>query len=161
MVKSKNFKNVLLASCVALVGLVGFTSCDKDDDDNMNNDTYSVSGNASGDQEVPAVTTSSTGTISGTYNKETNTLDYTINWANLSGDAVMAHIHGPAAMGVNADVLFPLTIVTNGMNGMAKASIQVADSVETALLNGQLYYNIHTASHPDGEIRGQIVTQNN
>jgi hypothetical protein len=135
------------------------TSCDKDDDDfNDSDKTYTISGDASGAQEVPAVTTTATGSLNGTYNAKTNTLNYNISWTGLSGTASAAHFHGPANAGVSADVLVPITITTNGVAGNATGSVVIVDSVETALLSGKVYYNIHTVAHPLGEIRGQIST---
>jgi hypothetical protein len=32
----------------------------------------------------------------------------------------------------------------------------LTDAQEQQLLAGQWYVNIHTAAHPDGEIRGQV-----
>ena len=158
MQKKIQFKNVLFASCFAVAGIVGLAGCEKDDDDNNpDQNNYTVSGAASGGQEVPAVTTSATGNMTGTYNRESNSLSYNITWTGLSSDASMAHFHGPAAAGVNADVLVPITITTNGINGTATATVVIEESMETALMNGQVYYNIHTPANPAGEIRGQVT----
>ena len=133
-------------------------SCEKNkDDNNGNTNNYSVSGNASGAQENPAVTTNGAATLNGTYNSSTNKFDYTINWTDLSGPATMIHLHGPGASGINAGVLIGLTISTNGISGTASGSVTLADSTEAHLLNGNVYYNIHTLTNPDGEIRGQIT----
>ena len=136
---------------------VFIVSCDKDGDDIEDDKMYTLSGNASGALEVPAVITSATGTLTGTYNSDNNQLSYNINWIGLSGNVSGMHIHGPAAAGVNAGVIHPLTVSTNGMTGMGSGTITLADSTEAHLLNGMLYYNIHTALNPDGEIRSQIA----
>lgn len=151
-------KRALLALCLGASLFV--VSCDKDnDDDDMDNTTHLLSGDASGSQEVPAVTTSGTGRLTGSYNANTNTLNYTITWTGLSGVATAAHFHGPAAVGVNAGVLVPLNITANAaVNGEAKGTATISDEAETALLNGNMYYNIHTALNVNGEIRGQVVT---
>jgi hypothetical protein len=157
------FKRHLFAFLAIFSGalLLTFTACDKDDDDDDMDDTYTISGNASGAQEVPAVSTGANGTISGTYNARTNTLNYSISWTGLSGIASDAHFHGPAAAGVSAGVLVPITVTTNGVNGSAAATITVNDAFEDALLDGKVYYNIHTVANPNGEIRGQISTSLN
>jgi hypothetical protein len=157
-------RNVFQKAFIALPVLAAtllLTSCDKDDDDDMNDSTYTLSGTASGAQENPAVTTNGTATLSGTYNANNNRLDYTINWTNLSGPATVAHFHGPAAVGVNALPMIDISIGTNGINGTASASVTVPDSVETHLLNGNVYYNVHTAAHVNGEIRAQVLTTAN
>ncbi len=50
------------------------------------------------------VTTSASGTISGTYNKNTNILLYTITWNGLSAAPSAMHFHGPADPGVATGV---------------------------------------------------------
>jgi hypothetical protein len=151
---------IRLFSMATLFGLMTtsallFSACDKEDD--VNNDvTYSLSGNASGSQEVPAVTTTASGTLSGKYNATTNTLDYDIDYNGLSGNVSVSHIHGPAVAGVNAPPVVDLTIQTNGVTGKLKGSAMLHDSMEAHLLSGRLYYNIHTIANPNGEIRGQI-----
>jgi hypothetical protein len=151
----KKYSVSLLALCTAALML---TACDKDDDDDDDRKTYTISGTASGAQEVPAVTTNATGTITGTYNAKENKLNYTINWSGLSGVASAAHFHGPAAAGISAGVLVPVDITTNGTTGTASGTVTVVDSIENALLDGKVYYNIHTVAHPTGEIRGQVST---
>ena len=140
----------------AMAGMLGLSACDKDDDDDMPKAKYSISGTASGAQEVPAVTTSASATLSGSYDTVAKTLDYTINWTGLSGDATMAHFHGPALAGENAPPIETLTITTNGTNGTARATITASAVLHAALMAGKVYYNIHTAANPDGEIRSQV-----
>jgi hypothetical protein len=145
---------------IALIAGASFVlvSCDKDDDDDNTPDvTYTISGNASGAQEVPAVTTGSTGTLTGTYNANTNVLQYNINWTGLSDVATMAHFHGPALAGENADPIIDLNITTNGTAGNITGTSTLHDTTENHLLNGRLYYNVHTALNPAGEIRGQVT----
>lgn len=156
-------KKYLFSSiAVASVSLL-LTACDKEESDENGNDnkTYTLSGSASGAQEVPAVTTSASGTLNGSYNSGTNTLSYNITWTGLSGVASAAHFHGPAEAGVSADVLVPITVTTPDINGSAIGSVVVTDSVESALLAGKVYYNVHTAANPTGEIRGQVLTNAN
>ncbi|HTH30469.1 MAG TPA: CHRD domain-containing protein, partial [Lacibacter sp.] len=59
--------------------------------------------------------------------------------------------------GVNAGVLIPLTVNVNGVTGRIEASVSLPDSTEQFLLQGRLYYNLHTTLNPNGEIRGQII----
>lgn len=112
----------------------------------------------SGGQEVPAVATSAIGQIQANYSQFTKTLTYKILWAGLSGNATAAHIHGTGETGVAAGVLqtfvgFPLIA-----SGSYSGSLYI-DGVkfrEENLLAGRYYINIHTATNPGGEIRGQI-----
>ena len=137
-----------------------FSSCENDDNGNVNA-TYKISGDASGSQEVPVISTAAAGTLTGNYDSGTNILDYTITWTGLSGNVNDAHLHGPAVAGANAGVIHPLTITTNGTTGIISGTVTLADSTEAHLLGGKLYYNLHTTLNPSGEIRGQIVTQMN
>ena len=159
--KTKLFsKRALLALCLGASLFV--VSCDKDDDDDFNEETYEISGDASGSQEVPAVTTSATGNLSGSYNSRTNVLNYTVTWTGLSGIATAAHFHGPASTGENASPVFDLNITANSaLNGQASGSATLTDEQEVALLAGKMYYNIHTALNVNGEIRGQVDTDDN
>lgn len=130
-------------------------SCDKDDNIN-NNDTYTLSGNGSGAQEVPTNSSTGTATLTGTYNATTNQLVYDINWSNLTNIATAVHFHGPAPMGVSAGVLVGLTVTNSAITGRANGTVTLTQAQETALLNGEVYYNIHTAAFIDGEVRGQV-----
>ena len=142
-----------------LTSSVIFSSCDKDDDINNDDDMYSLSGNASASQEVPSNTSTGSGTLTGTYNAKTNMLSYTINWTGLSNAVTAAHFHGPAEAGVNASPMVDIMIGTNGTAGVAtSSSVTITDAAEVALLTGKMYYNLHTTLYPNGEIRGQVTT---
>jgi hypothetical protein len=107
----------------------------------------------SGAQEVPPVSTSGAGSAEVTLNNSTNLLTWKVTYSGLSGPAVAGHIHGPADPGQNAGVLIPFTSVgTQPISGQTTLTPQqVAD-----LAAGKWYVNIHTPSHPGGEIRGQL-----
>lgn len=146
-------KGMFIALCAS--ASVFFVACDKDDDDD-DDIMYTISGDASGAQETPAVITGASGTLSGTYNSNTNRLDYNITWTGLSDNVSAAHFHGPALTGVAASPIIDLTVTTNGTTGSITGSATLADSTETHLLSGRLYYNLHTLANPTGEIRGQV-----
>jgi CHRD domain len=105
----------------------------------------------SGSQEVPPVTTSATG--SGTITVAADqSIAGTIKTTGVKGTA--AHIHlGPA--GTNGEVLIPLTKA--GDDGWAVGpGAKLQDAHYQAFKDGKLYINVHSAAHPNGEIRGQI-----
>lgn len=112
----------------------------------------------SSSQEVPANDSKGTGTADVTYNKDTKTLIYTVNYSGLTGDAQMAHIHGTAAKGANAGVAHDLTpLLKKTTSGNFSDTVKVGDKInEDSLLLGLYYFNIHTKKNPGGEIRGQI-----
>ncbi|MEO7924491.1 MAG: CHRD domain-containing protein [Chitinophagaceae bacterium] len=150
-----NRKRGLLALFTVITFSALFISCTKNDNNN-NSQTYNTTGNASGAQQNPAVATTGTGTMTGTYNATTNNWQYTINWSTLTSTASAVEIHGPASAGVNAALLLGLTITTPGINGSANGNITLTEQQEAYLLAGQLYYTVLTAAHITGEIRGQI-----
>jgi len=135
-----------------------FISCE-DDPPPPPDTSYTLSGNASGAQEVPPVSTAAGGTITGNYNSANNTLQFSIGWTGLSGTVSGIHFHGPAPVGTNAGIMIDLgpNITSNAATGAATGTITLTDAQETNLLNGQVYYNIHTAANPNGEIRGQVT----
>ena len=143
---------------VAGLFLFAVASCTKDKE-TVTNPVYNLKGNASGAQEAPnKVATAATGTLSGTYNKDNNTLTYTVSWTGLTGGNPTAmHFHGAADPGVAAGVQIPITGFTAAASGTVSGTATLKDDQETDLLNGQWYYNIHNATYPAGEIRGQVV----
>ena len=80
---------------------------------------------------------------------------------NIAGGA---HIH-QGYQGQNGPVVFPLTIELDadslGGTFTEEANTFILDStIRDALVRRNLYINIHTQRFPSGEIRGQIVPQN-
>ena len=151
-----NRKKALLSLFAGIALSVFSISCSKDDNNNGNDQMYNTSGNASGAQENPQVTTTGTGTLSGTYTASTNNWQYAVNWSTLSSTATAVEIHGPAASGVNASLLLALTITLPGVSGSASGNVTLTEEQEAWLFAGQLYYTVLTATNITGEIRGQI-----
>ena len=119
-----------------------------------------------GANEFPAKTVAGTG--SATIVKTATTFNYTINYTGLTGNLMGAHIHGPAAPGVNAGILVPFTVAAGGvpatgtLTGTFSATSNAAvslDSLEVLMKNGNAYVNLHTAANVGGEIRGQLSLQ--
>jgi hypothetical protein len=126
----------------------------------QNKDSVTKKGIAlTGSNEVPAVSPSGSGTLDVSYNKAAKTLTYSAKWSGMTDSVTMMHFHGPAEKGTNAGVLYPITDFTPGTSGTANGTVKL-DGVklkETELLGGKWYYNIHTKTHPGGEIRGQVI----
>jgi hypothetical protein len=108
----------------------------------------------SGSQEVPPVSTSGSGNAEVMVNPSTMAMTYRVTYTGLTGPATAGHIHGPAPAGQNAGVQVPFATATpSPLTGSATlTAAQYAD-----LKAGRHYVNIHTAAHPGGEIRGQLV----
>ncbi len=104
--------------------------------------------------EVPAKSGPGTGTVDAMLDTASSRLTYTITYAGLSGPATAAHFHGPAsatetagvAVKINGDLASPI-------RGEATLTHEQAE----ALMKGLWYVNVHTASNPSGEIRGQLM----
>jgi predicted lipoprotein with Yx(FWY)xxD motif len=109
-----------------------------------------------GANEVPAITTDGTGSVTATLSGTTLTLNG--NYTYLSGPATLAHIHGPAAKTEAAGVLFNLTFTNEGNPGSGKLSATLTLTPEQVaqLKDGLYYVNVHTAANKAGEIRGQL-----
>lgn len=110
----------------------------------------------SGAQEVPAKSGPGVGSADVSFNKNTKRLSYFVTYSNLSGNPAAGHIHGSAARGANAPVIFPFASIPAATSGAISGSAVLTPAQETDLLNGLFYFNIHTAVNPGGEIRGQI-----
>jgi len=80
---------------------------------------------------------------------------YVVSWSGLTGPPTMAHFHR-AALGANGPIVKPLTVVS-GQNQIVGSWV-MDDELMAALKRGEIYVNIHTATNPDGEIRGQVFT---
>ena len=107
----------------------------------------------SGAQEVPPVDTRGSGRAQTWYSRPTRTLSWVVDVQGLSGPPTAAHFHGPAAPGQNAGVMIPISTASVPMTGAA----MLTPAQEADLLAGRLYVNIHTAAHPNGEVRGQVA----
>ena len=106
----------------------------------------------SGSQEVPAVTTSASGSGTITVGDDMSGSG-SVMTTGITGTA--AHIH-MAAAGQNGPVAVPLT--KSGDNGWAvPAGTKLTDAQFAAFKAGNLYVNVHSESNKGGEIRGQIT----
>lgn len=111
--------------------------------------------NLSAGQEVPA--NNSAGTGSGVFmvNPFTRAVAGRLTWKGVI--ATDAHIHN-AAPGVAGGIVVRGT-VTTGDNGslVINSATPLADNVLAAFIVNNLYYNVHSATVPAGEIRGQLA----
>jgi hypothetical protein len=130
-----------------------------------NNET-DFTASLTGAEEVPAVTTSATGTARFTHDENDQSIQFTLNVNNISS-AFAAHIH-EGATGVNGDVvvtLFDGPVTSGSFSGTLSSgpirsgdvSGMSFDQLVGIMRSGQAYVNVHTTQNPGGEIRGQIA----
>lgn len=105
-----------------------------------------------GANETPPVVTPATGRGDVTVNTAAHLVKYNMTFANLTSNQTLAHIHGPAAVGVPGPIMFslPLGSPATGQNASTAAN-------EGDINAGMSYFNVHTINNGGGEIRGQLV----
>ena len=121
-----------------------------------------------GANEVPAVTTTATGTFTAALDEAAGTLTWALSVPTITS-ATAAHIHTGAA-GVNGGVVVTLfsaptgtpasTINVSGTASAADLSGPMAGNLAgfiAALKAGTLYVNVHTTANAGGEIRAGVV----
>ena len=105
----------------------------------------------SGVQEIPPVTTSASGTGTITVGADKSVSGN----VTISGMSVtVAHVH-EAAAGKNGPIIFPLTKTSDNV-WTVPAGVKLTDAQYESYKAGNLYFNMHSAAHKGGEIRGQI-----
>jgi hypothetical protein len=119
----------------------------------------------SGANEVPAITSTATGTA--TFTLSGTTVNYTVTYSGLSGPPTASHMHVGAA-GAAGGVVVPFSGLPTTASGTFTGSftqadikpqttpvINTLDDLLVQLRAGNTYTNIHTTANPGGEIRGQ------
>lgn len=101
--------------------------------------------------EVPPTDSTATGTADVMVDTDANTVTWTVNVQDLTGEPTAAHIHGPASETENAPPVVDMSEAIMEGSGDITAE-QLAE-----LEDGKYYVNIHTEKFPDGEIRGQLM----
>lgn len=137
------FRNFIVASALGLVSLAAHAT------------TLHLKADLKASSEVPAKDSAGTGTLTGTLDTDTNEFKYHVEFNGLTGPAVAAHFHGPAAEGANAKPQLPIktTPLASPLEGKATLTPEQAKD----LAEGKWYFNLHTTANPGGEIRGQVT----
>lgn len=122
------------------------TSCsDKNAPDKK--DTFDVTSNLQGSYVVPSTSSTATGTMTGTYNKNTKQLTYNINYSGVTPTSITLN-ESLNGYGTNGPVLATLP----GQTG----TITLNQVQENELVGRLLYINLPTTANPRGDIRGYI-----
>lgn len=115
-----------------------------------------------GANEVPANTATGTGEAWILIDPQNNTVRWYVTYEGLTGPATGAHIHGPADVDANADVIIDLGTgdTVDRYNSPIEGETTGLTAEQIAQAEGGMWYvNIHTEANPAGEIRGQIVVK--
>lgn len=107
-------------------------------------------------QEVPPNASTATGFGRVTLNDAETQITVSVYWSGLTGNASAGHIHA-AAFGANGPVIFNLSPAAVATGSVIAATFAVTPTQVADLKAGMWYFNIHTATNPGGEIRGQIT----
>ncbi len=116
-------------------------------------ETLNLTASLKGSEETPPNTTTGTGALTGTYDTDTKKLTWSVSYSGLTGPATAAHFHGPAGPGKAAPVEVP---APGADKDPIVGSATLTDAQAKDLLDGNLYFNIHTEANKGGEIRGQV-----
>jgi hypothetical protein len=116
-------------------------------------DEVSFKATLDGKSETPPTASAGTGALTAKYDTATKTLSWTVTYSGLTGPATMAHFHGPAPVGKPAPIMVP---IKDSLDSPITGSATLTDDQAKALLDGNIYFNIHTAANKPGEIRGQL-----
>jgi hypothetical protein len=134
-------KNVIQAIAAATLSLATLGTANAKD----------VAVSLSGDQEVPAVTSTAKGMGKITI-ADDKTVSGSVTTTGVAGMA--AHIH-EAAPGKNGPPI--ITLEKKGENEwMVPAGSKLTDAQYESFKAGNLYVNVHSAEHKSGEIRTQL-----
>lgn len=117
-------------------------------------ETVSYTAGLLGTAEVPPNDSKGTGAVDASYDTTSKKFSWTITYSGLTGAATVAHFHGPAAVGANAPPVVP---VSGSLASPIKGEATLTDAQIADLQAGRMYFNIHTAAHKDGELRGQVA----
>ena len=137
-----------------LAAIIAFAACVQ----GAFGDIFTINGILSGLEEVPPNASPGTGTIAGTYDDVTNTLDFDLEFSGLLAGTTAAHFHAPAPPGVNAPVIIGFAGFPTGVtSGTFANSYVLTAGQESDLLANLVYVNVHSTQFPGGEIRTQLI----
>ena len=144
--KSISFRPAIVAAVITASGLIAAPAFAE---------TVTYSASLKGSDEVPANDAKGTGTVDASVDTATKKMTYTVTYSGLSGAATAAHFHGPAEAGKNAPPIVP--VPAGKLASPIKGEATLSDAQLAEFSGGKVYFNLHTAAHKDGELRGQVM----
>lgn len=106
-----------------------------------------------GEQQVPAVTTTGTGT--GFLMLTDEGLRYFIRVENMGSGITSAHLH-LGEIGENGAEEYNMPMLNGVANGLWPRTALSNEDIGN-LLDGKIYVDVHTTGYANGEIRGQVL----
>jgi Cu/Zn superoxide dismutase len=121
--------------------------------------TQKFSGTLAAWQEVPPNPNTGTGTGTVVLSAAEDRIAVNLTYSGLTGAPIAGHIHGPAAAGGNAGILFDFSssLPAAASGSIPQRTFTITPDQVTQLEAGQFYFNLHTGAFSGGEIRGQIL----
>lgn len=136
---------------------------------------FKLKANLRGIEEVPPIATNASGSFEATPNAD-GTFNFTLQFSGLAANAAASHIHFGLTKEAGGVMIFlcgggnqpacpaATSGTVTGTFGSANVTGPAAQGIapgdfETAvkqILKGATYVNIHNATFPGGEIRGQV-----
>lgn len=121
---------------------------------------HAFDANLNGQNEVPPVATQATARAVMVLDRDLSTLHYRLSITDsFTSTVTAAHIHFGRPE-ENGPIIFPLYSGSGTFDAAHSISgtLTLTDTKQVNdLIAGNYYVNIHTAAHPDGEARGQLV----
>ena len=117
-----------------------------------------ISARITGTQEVPANPSTARGTFEGIFDPFSRVIAFRFEYSGLTANVTASHFH-IAAAGVNGPVVVDFVsqgFQTGNRSGEFVKVLTLTQVQADALIAGRMYVNIHNASFPGGEIRGQL-----
>ena len=99
---------------------------------------------------VPPTASSASGYVRATYDTQSRKLAWTGTYSGLASKITRIAFHGPAGPAAAAGVAQRIRSLSGG-------STVLSDAEAVELIGGYWNITIHTRTHPEGEIRGQVV----
>lgn len=160
--RTKKYFRVIVFLMLSPFLLMG---CSDDDDDGDNNNSSSndveFSVSLLNRFSVPTVDSAltGTGTATLTLDSDSGELSGEVILSGLTDDATAVHIH-EAIAGITGSVIVTLELGENAaIFNIPTNTVLTADQV-VSIQNSEFYLNVHTAANGSGEVRGQIIGDN-
>ncbi len=132
-------------------------------------DTITARAILGGGEEVPALLTGAVGVANLQIDSDSRTIAVELRTFNIPTGTTAGHIHvgplgiaGPVVVdfpipaGRTGDFVLNFTVGAAQFRARPEIGINTIDDVIQAIAGGGAYVNLHTATFPGGEIRGQL-----